>query len=354
MKNMEKNETALTEKASRKKRIDSSNFLLLITIVLFALMYIAGLIFEGGMGFARPQIFFNMLIDNAGLLIAATGMTVVMITGGIDISVGSVVCLVCMILANSMENMNMSAGLAIVIVLLFGVLFGAFQGWCISYMELQPFIVTLAGLFFCRGLAAMISSNQIAITKNEWFLAVSKKDIVVPFLDTVNKRGVVTHTIVHPSVIIALVTVAVIWYVLKYTRFGRNLFAIGGSEQSALLMGINVKRTKFYAYVLEGFLAALAGFVWCLNTSAGFVDQAKGFEMEAISSTVIGGTMLSGGVGTVVGTVFGVLIKATIETIINLPGKLSSWWAKIFLSLILCVFIVLQSVITMLKEKKAK
>ena len=149
-------------------------------------------------------------------------------------------------------------------------------------------------------------------------------------------------------------TVAVIWYVLKYTRFGRNLFAIGGSEQSALLMGINVKRTKFYAYVLEGFLAALAGFVWCLNTSAGFVDQAKGFEMEAISSTVIGGTMLSGGVGTVVGTVFGVLIKATIETIINLPGKLSSWWAKIFLSLILCVFIVLQSVITMLKEKKAK
>ncbi|MCQ2981946.1 MAG: sugar ABC transporter permease YjfF [Treponemataceae bacterium] len=337
-----------------KKHIDSSNFLLIITIALFAVMYGVGLIFEGGMGFAKPQVFFNMLIDNAGLLIAATGMTIVMIIGGIDISVGSMVCLVCMILSFGMEKMNMPAGVGIAIVLVFGIIFGAFQGWCIAYMDLQPFIVTLAGLFFCRGAAAMISSNQIAITKNKWFLDLTKKDIIVPFMDTVNKRGVVMHTIVHPSVIIALITVLIIWYVLKYTRFGRNLFAIGGSEQSALLMGINVRRTKFYAYVLEGFLSALAGFVWCLNTSAGFVDQARGFEMEAISSAVIGGTMLTGGVGTVVGTVFGVLIKATIETLIKTPGKLSSWWTSIFLSLILCIFIVLQSLITIIKDKRTK
>ncbi|MBQ0167809.1 MAG: sugar ABC transporter permease YjfF [Treponema sp.] len=348
------NKTVLTDKIKHKKHIDSSNFLLIITICLFIVMYIVGLIFEGSMGFAKPQVFFNMLIDNAGLLIAATGMTIVMITGGIDISVGSMVCLVCMILSFGMENLEIPAGVAIAAVLIFGILFGAFQGWCIAYMDLQPFIVTLAGLFFCRGAAAMISSNQIAITKNEWFLALTKKDIIVPFLDTVNRKGAVIHTIIHPSVIIALVTVLIIWYVLKFTRFGRNLFAVGGNEQSALLMGINVRRTKFNAYVLEGFLSALAGFVWCLNTSAGFVDQAKGFEMEAISSAVIGGTMLTGGVGTVVGTGFGVLIKATIETLIKTPGKLSSWWTSIFLSLILCIFIVLQSVIAMIKDRRTK
>ena len=143
------------------------------------------------------------------------------------------------------------------------------------------------------------------------------------------------------------------WFILRYTRFGRNLFAIGGNEQSALLLGINVKRTKFAAYVLEGFLAALAGFVFCLNTTAGFVEQARGFEMEAISSAVIGGTMLTGGVGTVIGTFFGVLIKATIETLIRCQGTLSSWWNKIVLSSILCFFIVLQSVFAIIKAKRA-
>ncbi len=143
-----------------------------------------------------------------------------------------------------------------------------------------------------------------------------------------------------------------IWYVCKYTRFGRALFAVGGNEQSALLMGINVRRTKLRAYVLNGFLASLAGFVFCLNTSAGFVEQARGFEMEAIASAVIGGTLLTGGVGTVVGTFFGVLIKATIETFIRCDGTLSSWWNKIVLSILLCFFIVLQSLFAIWKAKK--
>lgn len=353
---METTNTSLTNKIKQKRHIDSSKYLLIITIALFVVMYIVGLIAYSNVGFSKPQTFFNMLIDNAGLLIAAAGMTVIMITGGIDISVGSVVCLVCMILSYGMEKMGMPAGLAILICLLFGVIYGAFQGWCISYMELQPFIVTLAGLFFCRGLAAMISTEQIAITQNQWFLALSKKDVIIPFLkngiNRLTKEPIKVY--IHPSVIIALVTIIAIWFVLKYTRFGRNLFAIGGNEQSALLMGINVKRTKFIAYILEGFLASLAGIVWCLNTTAGFVDQAKGFEMEAISSAVIGGTMLTGGVGTVIGTFFGVLIKATIETLIRCQGTLSSWWNKIVLSTILCFFIVLQSVFVIVKNRKSK
>lgn len=337
---------------SLKKKLDGSNFLLCVTIVLFILMYIAGIILFSDAGFDNFQTFLNMLIDNAGLIIAAAGMTVIMITGGIDISIGSVVGLVCMMLAYMMQNMGVSAWAAIAIVLVFGIVFGAVQGFFIAYMKLQPFIITLAGMFFCRGLTAMISVNQIAITTNDTFLNMASKDIHLLIGSTVNKHGVRMYPFVHPSVIIAIITLLIIWYMCKYTKFGRNLFAVGGNAQSALLMGINVRRTTFMAYVLNGFLAALAGFVFCLNTTSGFVEQARGFEMDAIASAVIGGTMLTGGVGTVVGTFFGVLIKATIETYIRCNGTLSSWWNKIVLSALLCFFIVLQSVFTMIKNKK--
>ncbi len=352
---MSETKTVLTENKKRaKKSIDSSNYLLFVTIGLFLLMYITGCIVYHGQGFARTQTFMNMLIDNAGLMVAASGLTVVMITGGIDISVGSMVCFVCMFLSYGMERLGMPSGIAIVLVLVIGILFGAMQGWLISYMKLQPFIVTLAGLFFCRGVAAIISSDQISIKANEGFLAFAEKKLVIPFGGYVNRAGKVINPFIHPSVIIAIVTMIAIWYILKYTRFGRNLFAIGGSEQSALLMGINVNRTKFFAYVLEGFLSALAGLVFCLNTTSGFVEQAKGFEMDAIASAVIGGTLLTGGVGTIVGTFFGVLIKATIETLIRCQGTLSSWWNKIVLSSILCFFIVLQSIFAIVKSKKSK
>ena len=343
---------SVKELVAKRKNIDSKNYLLIVTICLFIVMYIAGIVIYSDKGFGKMQTFLNMLIDNAGLLIAASGMTLVMIAGGIDISVGSMVCLVCMILSYSMERLGSPSLAACVAVLLLGVLFGALHGWLISYMKLQPFIVTLAGLFFYRGIAAVISSDQISIKINKTFLAIAENKINIFLGSTVNKHGVRMYPYVHPTVVIALITVAIIWFILKYTRFGRNLFAIGGNEQSALLMGINVNRTKFMAYTLEGFLASLAGLVFCLNTTSGFVEQARGFEMDAIASAVIGGTMLTGGVGTIVGTVFGVLIKATIETLIRCQGTLSSWWNKIVLSTILCFFIVLQSVFIILKNRK--
>ena len=335
-----------------KKKLSGGNFLLSVTVVLFIVMYLVGCIVFASKKFGTWQIFLNMLIDNAGLLIVAGGMTIILITGGIDISVGSVVGLSCMILSFTMEKLGLSAPAAISLVILFGLLFGAVQGWLIAYLKLQPFIVSLAGLFFCRGLTSMISTEQIAITKNKLFLAIAQLNIYLPWGATVNKRGVKSFPFIHPSVLIALVTLVVIWYVLKYTRFGRSLFALGGNEQSALLMGINVKKTKMLAYMINGFLAAFGGFVFCLNTCSGFVEQAKGFEMEAISSAVIGGTLLTGGVGTVVGSFFGVLIKAIIETYIRCQGTLSSWWNKIVLSILLCFFIVLQSVFIMLKNRK--
>lgn len=334
-----------------KGKIDGKIFLLIITIALFAAMYIAGIIIFKSKGFAKPQVFLNLFISNAGLIVIAAGMTMVMITGGIDISVGSVVALTCMMLAWMMEIKGIGAVPALLIVLVMGLIFGLAQGFLIAYLKIQPFIVTLAGMFFARGMTAVISQEMISV-KNELFLKWAKSKINLTFLGgTVNKKGVVNYPFIYPSVVIALAVLVLVFVVLKYTKFGRTVYAVGGNEQSALMMGLNVKRTKLLVYIINGFLCALGGFLFCLNTCAGFVEQAKGFEMEAIASAVIGGTLLTGGVGNVFGSLFGVLIKGTIETFITFQGTLSSWWTKITIAALLAFFIILQSLFAKAKEK---
>ncbi len=333
-----------------KNKLDSNTFLLFITITLFILMYGTGILIFKNKNFGNLQVFLNLFISNAGLIVAAVGMTIVLITGGIDISIGSVVAMTCMLLAWMMEKKGIGAITAIFIVLVTGIVFGLVQGWLIAYLNIQPFIVTLAGMFFARGMTAMISTEMITI-KNETFLAMSKAKIYLPFGGTVNRKGILIQPYLYPSVVIGLLVLVLVYLLLKYTRFGRSIYAVGGNEQSALLMGLNVKKTKLKVYIINGFLAALAGFVFCLNTSGGFVEQAKGFEMEAIASAVIGGTLLTGGVGNVIGSLFGVLIKGTIETFITFQGTLSSWWTKIVIAALLCFFIVLQSVFVAAKDK---
>jgi simple sugar transport system permease protein len=337
-------------KNKNKLKFNSNSFLLMITIVLFLVMYAAGMMVFNDKGFAKPQMFLNLFISNAGLIVIGCGMTLVMITGGIDISVGSVTALVCMSAAYGMEKQGYSAYAAVGISLLIGLLFGLVQGYLVAYLEIQPFIVTLAGMFFGRGLTAVISTEMISI-KNELFLKWANYKIYMPF-GSYNKKGIYQPAYIYPTVIIALLVVLIITIVLKYSKFGRKLYAIGGSQQSALMMGLNIRSTKLKAYVLAGLIAGLGGFLFSLNSCAGFVEQAKGMEMDAIAAAVIGGTLLSGGVGTVIGTLFGVLIKGTITSLITTQGTLSSWWVRITLSLLLCFFIVLQSVIIFSKKKK--
>lgn len=336
----------------QRKKLSGTGFLLLVTIGLFVAMYMVGMVVFADQGFAKPQMFLNLFISNAGLIVIACGMTIVMITGGIDISVGSVTALVCMSCAYSMEKAGMSAYMAVAIAIGIGLAFGAIQGILVAYLDIQPFIVSLAGLFFGRGLTSMISTEMISI-KNETFLSWAKFQINMPF-GTTNRRGVFHPAYIYPTVIIALVVVVGVALLLKYTKFGRKLYAIGGNQQSALMMGLDVRGTKFKAYLLDGFLAGLGGFLFCLNSCAGFVEQAKGLEMDAIAAAVIGGTLLSGGVGTTVGTLFGVLIKGTIASLITTQGSLSSWWVRIVLSALLCFFIVLQSIITLRKPRVKK
>ena len=322
----------------------------MITILLFFAMYIAGMVVFADKGFAKPQMFLNLFISNAGLLVIAMGQTIVMITAGIDISVGSVTALVCMVVANQMEHHGANAYVAVLLALGIGLAFGLVQGFLVAYLDIQPFIVTLAGMFFGRGMTSMISTEMISI-KNETFLAWANYKIYLP-IGSYSKRGNFLPAYIYPTVVIALVIFIIIAIIMKFTKFGRSVYAIGGNEQSALMMGLNVRKTKLKAYLLDGLLAGCGGFLFCLNSCSGFVEQAKGMEMDAISSAVIGGTLLSGGVGTPIGTLFGVLIKGSISSLITTQGTLSSWWVRITLSALLCFFIVLQSVFASVKKKK--
>jgi simple sugar transport system permease protein len=325
-------------------------FLLLITIGLFVAMYVAGMIVFADKNFDRPQVFLNLFISNAGLIVISLGLTVVMISGGIDISVGGVTALVCMVCAFQMESNGASAQMAIVWSLGIGLVFGVVQGFLVAYLDIQPFIVTLAGMFFARGMTAVVAQEQIAV-KNETFLSWMNYRINIPGVGYTNRAGELVNAYIYPSVVIALVLTLAVVLLMKYSHFGRSLYAVGGNAASAMMMGINVKWTKFRAYVLSGFLAGVGGFLFLLNSGSGFVEQARGLEMEAISSSVIGGTLLSGGVGMPFGTLFGVMINGTIKSLISFQGNLNSWWVRIVLSALLCFFIVLQAVLAARRRK---
>ena len=313
-------------------------------------MYIGAILFQGK-GFLKPQTFFNILNSNASLIILSCGMSIVMITGGIDISVGGVTALVSMCCAVYLDYHQGNVFVSMLIALAIGLAFGAVQGYLVAYLDIQPFIVTLAGMFFARGMTTIVNSAPFNVA-NEAFVALKETRVIVPGMGSVNKLGKYVNAYVEIGVVAALIIVIVLFCVLRWTKLGRSFYAVGGNRQSALMMGLDVKKTMFRAYVLDGFLAGLGGFLFCLNSCAGFVEQAKGLEMDAISSAVIGGTLLSGGVGTPIGSMFGVLIKGTISSLITAQGTLSSWWVRIVLSALLCFFIVIQSVLASAKKKK--
>jgi ribose/xylose/arabinose/galactoside ABC-type transport system permease subunit len=335
-----------------KKRMAGNTLLLCITIALFVLMYLGGCLIYAAKGFTHLQTFLNLFITNAGLICVACGLTVVMLTGGIDISVGSLVALDCMLLAYGTGTLGIPAGVMLLVCMVFGVLFGLWQGFLVGYLGIQPFIVTMAGLYFCRGLTACICSDQLSI-QDPLLTALANCKITLPFGGYVNNKGKLMMPFLRVTVLVALAVLLVIYLVLKYTKFGRALYAVGGSEQSARMMGLNTRRTKLFAYTLSSTLCSVGGILYALNTMQASVQQAKGFEMDAIASSVIGGTLLTGGVGNVVGTLFGVLINGVISTLIKTNGKLLSSWANIATAALLCFFIILQAVFAAIKEKRS-
>lgn len=337
-----------------KKKLNGNSILLLITVILFVVMYAAGCIVYAEKGFTHLQTFLNILINNAGLICITAGMTCVMLTGGIDISVGSVVAMDCMFLAVGMEHWGMKSPVLMLLVLVIGVVFGIVQGFCIAYLDIQPFIVTMAGMFFARGMTAVICTDQVSIVSDALFVKLSNMKLNIPFNIGAyeNKKGILQVPYVRITVVIALLVVLLIFLMLKYTKFGRSIYAVGGNSQSATLMGLDVRKTKMKTYVLASFLASVGGICYCLNTMCGTTTQATGLEMDAISSAVIGGTLLTGGVGNVGGSLVGVLINGTISTLVKSHGKLVSSWANIVTAILLCFFIVLQAILAKVKESK--
>ncbi|MBP5696980.1 MAG: sugar ABC transporter permease YjfF [Treponema sp.] len=334
-----------------KQPVSNTTLLLTITICTFVVMYLLAMLVWGG-GFLNPQQFFNIFNNNAYLIIIACGLTIVMISGGIDISVGGQVALITMTTVCFLENRGGSVFGALIIALVIGLAFGIVQGFLISYLKIQPFIVTLAGMFFAKGMTTIVSVNPVTVKANEFFLKLKEFTINLPGVGYFTRNGTFIRSYLEIGAVVAILLVVLLWATLKWTRIGRNFYAIGGNSESALMLGINVQRTRFTAYVICGVLAGIAGFVYLLHTGAGNASNADGAEMEAIASSIIGGTLLTGGVGSLIGTLFGVMSLKTINTIVIASGLTQPWWQKITTGLMLCFFILLQSVILSARKKK--
>ncbi len=336
---------------NRIKNLSDTNLLLSITVIVFVLMYAGAMLFLGE-GFLKPQTFFNILNAQAALIITACGLSLVMITGGIDISVGGVVALVSMCCAVYLDYQDGNVFGAILISLGIGVAFGLVQGFLVAYLDIQPFIVTLAGMFFARGMTTIVHTNPFNVA-NEDFVALKMTRIPVPGMGSVNKLGKYVNAYVEIGVIVAILVVILLFCVLRWTKFGRGFYAVGGNQQSALMLGINVKRQRFMAQLLCGVLAGIAGFVYFLHVGSGSASHASGMEMNAIASSIIGGTMLTGGVGNVIGTLFGVLSLSTIQNIVSSAGLDQAWWTGITIAAMLCLFLVIQSVVMARKKRRS-
>ncbi len=281
----------------------------------------------------------NLLTDNAFLGIAAVGMTFVILSGGIDLSIGSVIAFTSVLLAVLLRE-GVPTGVVLPLALLVTTAFGALMGLTIHVLKMPAFVVTLAGMFLARGAAFLLSTQSVPVD-DEAFRAIGNVFFRVP--------GGGRLTMVAMIMLVVFVVAAI---VARRTRFGANVYAIGGSAQSAELMGVPIGATTVGIYAVSGFLAGLSGIVYTLYTSAGYSLATVGVELDAIAAVVIGGTLLTGGSGLVAGTFVGILIMGLIQTYIVFDGTLSSWWTKIVIGLLLFAFIVLQRIVTMVSERR--
>ena len=325
------------------------------TIAIFILIYAVGIILYGDKGFSKLRTFMMLFIDNAYIGISAVGMTMVLITGGIDLSVGAVASLTGMFIAYGTTILGIDPVVCMVFSIIVGVGLGLAMGAMITYLKIPPFVATLTGMFLARGVCSLISRESISIdnalidTLAGWkvyFMKFSEGEWV--------KIKPVAY--INLNVVLFIVMILVGAYLLQKTRFGRNVYAVGGNEQSARLMGLPVNRTKMIVYSFNGFCSALAGIAYALYVKSGWNLALQGAELDVISCAVIGGTLLTGGVGYMFGTLFGVLLKSVIPSLITFNGTLSSWWGKIITGLLVLIFVALQQVVmggSFLKKKKA-
>jgi galactofuranose transport system permease protein len=319
------------------------------TVTLFALAFLAGTLLFPAM--RDGQSFFNLFITTPFLLILVVGEGLVIISGGIDLSVSGVLALTTVASA-ALLRAGWDPLLVIPLMLAMGLLFGAVMGLFIAFLKVQPFIATLAGMWLARGLCFIISDSEIRIYNPLYRLLAGTRILIPGLADPTTKKG----DYVTILVVVALVVLAVGMYIAHYTRFGRTIYAMGGNnglnEQSARLMGLRVDRTKVQVYMLSGFCSALAGIVYSIYVGSGHGTHATGMELTTIAAVVIGGMALTGGEGYLLGGLFGVLITALIQSLIQFNGQLSSWWTSIVIGALMLVFIGVQSLLATLNTRQ--
>ena len=311
------------------------------TIGIFLIIYAFGAWLYGDKGFTTIRTFINLFIDNAYFGISAVGMTMVLITGGIDLSVGAVASLTGMFIAYGTTILGLHPLTCIFAALLMGIGLGLLMGWVIHYLNVPPFITTLTGMFLARGVCSLISRESIDIHHPFFDALASWKIYLMHFSDGKWIR-IKPIAFINFNVFLFLLMIAIGTFILQRTRFGRNIYAIGGNEQSAALMGLPVGRTKILVYGFNGLCSVLAGVSYALYVKSGWNLSLQGGELEVITCAVIGGTLLTGGVGYMIGTLFGVLLKSIIPALITFNGNLLSWWGKIATGLLLLLFICIQ------------
>lgn len=348
MLSQQKNRQSLLSRLSNPKYI-----MVYSTIGVFLIIYLVGAILFGDKGFTTLRTFMNMFIDNAYIGISAVGMTMVLITGGIDLSVGAVASLTGMIIAYGNSVLGVDPFVCILVALVIGVGLGLTMGAMIHYLNMPPFITTLTGMFLARGVCSLISRESISIS-NEAIDALAGWKVYFVHLVDGQWEKIKPVAYVNLNVLLFLVMIIIGAIILQKTRFGRNVYAIGGNEQSAKLMGLPVGRTKVMVYGFNGLCSVLAGVAYALYVKSGWNLSLQGGELEVITCAVIGGTLLTGGVGYMVGTLFGVLLKSVIPALITFNGNLLSWWGKIATGLLLLLFICIQrAVVSYTGRKKA-
>jgi ribose transport system permease protein len=297
---------------------------------LVALVAVAVFAFARYERFLTEENLTNVLRQNSMLGLVALGMTFVILTGGIDLSVGSLVAVAGVTAAGLADRGLLVAVLAGVGV---GAALGLVNGLVISRARIQPFIVTLAMMIAARGLALVYTGEK----------SLSVPPGAQAFRELGRGRVDLGLFAVPYPVLILLAAYALGWLVLNYTRFGRHTYALGDSEEAARLMGLNVGRVTGGVYTLSGALAGLAGVLLASRLGSGQPVAAVGWELDAIAAVVVGGTLLTGGQGGVGSTLVGMLLLALIFNIFNLEGWISPWWQLVLRGVILLAVVIVQN-----------
>jgi ribose/xylose/arabinose/galactoside ABC-type transport system permease subunit len=293
---------------------------LIATVLIFLIAYTICVVQYPNM--LSTRVIGNLLTDNAFLGIAAVGMTFVILSGGIDLSIGSVIAFTGVLIAVLLRDTGIHPLFAFAIALVISTAFGAYMGAIIHYLEMPAFIVTLAGMFLARGACYLLTSDSIPVN-HPFYKTLKSLYWKVPGGGRLTLIGGVMLLVFIVGIVIA-----------HRTRFGTNVYALGGGIQTSKLMGVPVGRTTVQIYALSGFLAGLAGIVFSLYTSAGYSLATVGVELDAIAAVVIGGTLLTGGYGSAIGTVFGALTLGITKQGINFAGIGSDWY-QAFLGVLL-------------------